>query len=703
MKAVFSRCLTALLATSSLAAQAAAALPGETDAADQDQASQTVIVTATKEAVARKLDKTVYDVTNMARAANGSAQDVLQSTPEVSVTADGQISVKGNRQVTVLVDGKPTALMSGSGDERAVALQTMSGADIASIEVITNPSAAYNANGGAILNIVMKRNRKPGAHAQAQGSAADHGLWNVGSSGDVTRQNISVHGSVAFRRDGTLKFRESAVDWDNPLNGQAGQGTQASEVFVRRVVESAALGIDDALSDTDSLSLQTRYNKRRSRPVFDVLDEDRTDGTESTFHRISNGPNEQADDSATLSYSHQDRGTALKSMIQHSDSIGLVDKSYRDVFIEPARATGYSHGASRLARHLSQATLDWSRASEPGQWGAGLDFQDKVDDIDNYQASIDPLTAWETPDPDTTNGYAVKTTLAAAYVTDKIRRGKWEVLLGARAERMALRLSPARGVAHTENWRALNPSLNLNYAAGENVNMTLGYRRSLQMPDPRDLNPFTTYIDAQNLSRGNPGLKPQLLNSWEVGINEDAGHLSSSAGAFYRTSRDTVTDARSFGDNVLITSKQNGGRARSAGITGSFDWRPDAKLHLGVDGGIYEVLLYTPDLPGLVRQNGVSGYVNLKAGYSIGPDDVSLDTNGQSAEITPLGRYGATSSVNLTWKHALTTTLSLTANANDIFDGSKRTYRTDTGTFRQTGFDHFVAQRIYVGFVKKID
>jgi uncharacterized protein YabE (DUF348 family) len=142
MKAVFSRCLTALLATSSLAAQAAAALPGETDAADQDQASQTVIVTATKEAVARKLDKTVYDVTNMARAANGSAQDVLQSTPEVSVTADGQISVKGNRQVTVLVDGKPTALMSGSGDERAVALQTMSGADIASIEVITNPSAA---------------------------------------------------------------------------------------------------------------------------------------------------------------------------------------------------------------------------------------------------------------------------------------------------------------------------------------------------------------------------------------------------------------------------------------------------------------------------------------------------------------------------------------------------------------------------------
>jgi hypothetical protein len=115
------------------------------------------------------------------------------------------------------------------------------------------------------------------------------------------------------------------------------------------------------------------------------------------------------------------------------------------------------------------------------------------------------------------------------------------------------------------------------------------------------------------------------------------------------------------------------------------------------------VTLYTPDLSDLVRQEGISGYMNLRAAYSIAHDDVSLDAHGQSAGITPLGRYGATSSLNLSWKHQLSKTLSLTVNANDIFDGSKRSYRTDTSAFRRTGFDHFVARRIYVGFVKKIE
>ncbi|WP_329605198.1 TonB-dependent receptor [Undibacterium hunanense] len=668
----------------------------------EDPASPTVTVTGKKEPVVKKIDKTVYDVSNMPKAANGTAQDVLQATPEVSVTADGKISVKGNSQVTILIDGKPTAMMSG--DDRVVALQTMSGTDIASIEVITNPSAAYNANGGAILNIVLKRNRKPGARAQIQGSATDQGLWNVGASGDITEKDISVHGNLAFRRDGTLKFRQSAVDWNNPLGDQGGQTLQTSEVFVRRIVESAALGVDYAMSDASSLSLSMRYNNRHSRPLFDVLNENRTTTAETVYHRISYGPNEQSDDSASLSYSHQDDGTALKAMLQHSNTTGLIDKSYRDVFVAPVRDTGYSHGATRSARHLSQASLDWSRSSEHGQWGMGLDIQDKTDDISNYQASVYPSTGSEVPDPTTTNAYAVMTTLTAVYLTDQITYGQWQVLLGGRAERMALRVSPAKGIVQTGYWQAFNPSVHLKYTVSDQADLTLSFRRSLQRPDPRDLNPFTTYVDAQNLNRGNPGLKPQILNSWELGTNLDAQHLSGNLAVFYRTSRDTVTDARSVdADNVLVTSKQNGGRARSAGITASFDWTPDAKLSLGMDAGIYRVMLDTPDLYNLVHQDSVSGYIDLRASHSFGHNEVSLDAHGQSAGITPLGRYGATSSINLTWKHQITRTLSLTVNANDIFDGSRRTYRTDTSTFRQTGFDHFVAQRIYVGFVKKIE
>lgn len=670
---------------------------------DGEPVAPAVVVTARKAPVVKKLDKTVYNVADLPRAANGSAQDVLQSTPGLAVAADGRIAVKGNGQVTVLVDGKPTAMLSGSSEERAVALQTMSGADIASVEVITNPSAAYDANGGAIVNIVLKHNRKPGAHGQVQGSASSRGLWNAGGSGDLTRGGLSVHGKLAFRHDGAEKFRASQVDWNNPVSGQAGQTLQRSEVFVHRVVESAALGLDDDLSALDTISLSARYNARRSRPTFDVLDEERTDGADTLFHRISEGPNRQADDGASMSISHHDGGTALKATLQRSDTTALIDKSYRDDFLAPAQPSDYSHGATRSARHLTQATLDWTRASDRGQWGAGLDMQDRGDDLANYQATVEPGTGAETPEPLTTNGYGVRTRVSAAYLTDRVKEGKWDLLLGGRAEFMALRLDAARAGLPAEHWRAFDPSLHLKYGLGEDAGITLSYRRSLQMPAPRDLNPFTTYVDAQNLSRGNPGLQPQRLNAWEIGADADRDHASANLSAFYRSSSDTVTLARSFDDAVLVTSKQNGGRARSLGVTGSVDWTPTGALRLGMDGGVYEVALATPDLSGLVRQHGVAAYAGFRVSWRVGRDDVALDAHGQSREITPLGRYGATSSVNLSWTHPLDKTLSLTVNANDIFDGSKRSYATDTAAFRQSGYDHFVAQRVYVGLVKKFE
>jgi outer membrane receptor protein involved in Fe transport len=673
-----------------------AVFPATTHAGDGDAATPSVIVTARKPPVVRKLDRTVHDVAGMARAANGTAQDVLQALPEVTATADGRIEVKGNPQVTVLVDGKPSAQLSGSAEERAVALQTMSGADIASVEVITNPSAALDARGGAIINIVLKRDRKPGSRAQAQASAADHGLWNAGASGDATQSGISVHANAALRHDGTLKTRRSEVD---RAGAQSGQTLQTSTVFVRRVVESAALGIDDALDGGGLLGLSARHVARRSRPLFDVLNEDSTASGRTIYHRISDGPNAQSDDSASASYSRQADGAALKAMVQHSATHGLVDKSYRDVFIEPARDTDYSHGTTRTARHLDQATLDWSRAGAYGQWGAGVDLRHQADAIANGQARVDPATGIETPDPATTNGYTVTTTSAAAYLTDQMRIGRWEALLGARAGHTAQRVAAERPAS----WRAFDPSLHLKYAFDADAEATLAWRRSLQMPDPRDLNPFTTYVDAQNLSRGNPGLGPQRLTSWEIGTHASGTRLDGGVTAFYRVTRNTVFDAHSLAGTVLVTSKQNGGQARSAGVTATVDWTPAAGLRVGADAGAYRVMLDTPDAAGAVRQDGVAGYANARLAYSRAHDDVALDVHAQSAGLVPLGRLGPASSVNVTWRHTFSKTLVLTVNANDVFDGSKRTYQTDTRTFRQSGFDHFVARRVWVGVVRKFE
>jgi outer membrane receptor for ferrienterochelin and colicin len=662
----------------------------------EPETGTTVTVQGKTGAVKNVSGGTSYDVSNSPKAVNGTAQDVLQSLPGVSVTADGQISVKGQPQVTVLIDGKPSAVMSGP--DRAVALQTMNGSDIARIEVITDPSAAYNANGGAILNIVLKKNRNPGARGSLRGAASDQGLWNIAASGDRTRGRISLHASAAFRRDGTLKFRDSTLDWRNPLTGETGATRQSSEVFIRRIVESASLGLDDDLSERDTLSFAGSYHFRRSRPWFDELTR-RSDG--EAFHRISYGPNQQSDDAASVSFSHQG-AAALKLFAQSSGTINLVDKSYHNDWLSPVQPTDYHRGLTKSARRLNEVSADWSRPVTGGQWGLGLDAQGEANDLTNYQAAIDLATSTETPDPNVTNRFRVVTGLSAAYVTRRYDIGKWQVLLGARLEIAALRLTSA-GYAHDTHWAALNPSLDVRYAIAKADTLSFGYRHSLQRPDPEDLNPFTTYLDAQNRARGNPDLRPQSLTAYELNFAHDGEHVSRGLGAFYRISRDTVVETRGIEDgDILLTTKQNGGRGRSIGATASLDWRPDDVWSLQGDLGAYHVSLNTPDLDGPVRQSALSGYVNLSLGYQKRRDTLSLDAHAQSGGLWPLGHFGPTQSVNLSWNRRLTSHLSFTLNANDVFDGSKSVTRMQAATFRTRGYNHFVARRLYIGFVRRL-
>ena len=658
----------------------------------------------------KKLDKTVYSTVNNAKAESGTAQDVLQSTPTVSVSPDGDIAIKGNHNVTVMINGKPSAVMSG--ENRAVALQTMSGSDIASVEVITNPSAAYNANGGAIINIVLKKNRKPGGHMAMRANASDQGLWNANLSGDYSKNKLSVHGSIGLRRDGTLKFRRSDVHWRDPSTGTFGENLSSSDVFIRRMTQNASAGLDYDLSDADSLSASATYNFRRSRPYFDELDQNYASGIlTDAYHHISIGPNQQMDDSFNLSYNRQTDDTVLKAALQHGDTINLVDKSFVNAFVFPIQPPDYARVANKAGRRLDEASLDYARPMlKAGQLGLGLDFQRDANIIGNHFGSLDPGTGAETVDPAITHRYQVVVTQTAAYITGQfVWADHWEALIGARFETLSTRLD-AEAVGsgllvptNSADYHSLNPSLHLKYTVSAHRSVTLSYRQSLQRPDPRDLNPYIAYGDAQNRYTGNPDLKPQGVKSLELTYDEDRDGFSQGLSAFYRQSRDTVVDVRTFtAGNILLTSKQNAGSGTSAGLSESIDWKASESLHLTADASLYHVILDSLDLTGPVRQSGLSYSANLSLAYSSGANDMTFDVHANGPGIVPQGKTSATSALNITWTRRLTTRLSFNLSASDVLDGAKQDYSTTTSTFVQRGYNHFVAQRVYLGLVYKI-
>ena len=225
----------------------------------------------------------------------------------------------------------------------------------------------------------------------------------------------------------------------------------------------------------------------------------------------------------------------------------------------------------------------------------------------------------------------------------------------------------------------------------------------MQRPDPRDLNPFIIYGDAQNRYSGNPDLRPQGVKSLELGYDNDRDGFSQSLSAFYRQSRDTVVDVRSFtADNILLTTKANAGSGTSAGVSDSIDWHMSQTLRVTADASLYNVTLDSLDLTGPVRQSGVSYNANISFAYSAGANDLTVDAHANGPSIFPQGKTSATSALNITWTRRLTPRLSFNFSASDLFDGARQGYSTSTSTFVQRGYNHFVARRIYIGLVYKI-
>lgn len=692
---------------------------GQARADDDPVQPPAVIVSAQRQAVIRKIDRTVYDVSNSVSAANGTAQDVLQATPEVSVAADGRLAVKGNGEVTVLINGKPSAVLSGSSEERAAVLQTMSGADIARVEVISNPSAAHQAGRGAVIDIVLKegvqRSAKQGAHAQWRGSRGHKGRWQSAVSAGVDGPRVSVRANVALRRDSSRKIRQSILDWRDVRTGFDRQIQQSSSVLVRRASHSAGVGADIAVSETDSVSLSARHSARRSHPLLDVLYRERDGAADSVYHRISEGPNAQAERSVSAAYHHRSGARVVSATLQRSVTEVLTDKLYRDLYVTPQRDTVYGRSVNRSLRRLQQATFD---ISHPGQYGLlslGFDVQHQHDSAGACQAQLDRFGGAETPDLAISHGFAATTRRQAVYLTDQLRDGAWEALLGMRAERTVVSLKSGQDGVVTpagHGW-AWNPSLHLRHALDDKEDLTFSYRRSTQAPDARDLNPQRIYLDANNLASGNSALQPQRFKVIEIGASREGARLSGSTGAFYRSGKDLVFASRTLLDDVLLTSKHNGGRSRSVGMNATLDWKISGALTAGVDGGVYRALFSSLEMESdtsaantgrlLARRHAVSGYLKLRAALKAGASDVSLDADVQSSGVDGLGRYGATSSVNLGWKYRYSKTLSLTFNANDLFDGGRRSYSSQTGGLRQRGFDHFVGRSVYVGVITGIE
>ncbi len=665
--------------------------------ADDNQTTH-VTVTAKTKPVRRTAEGTVYDESNNPKGQSGTAGDVLNTVPSVSVTPDGNLTLRGDGNVQIYVDGKPSVLMKG--DARALTLESMPGSAIASVEVITNPSAKYDANGGGIINITLKKQKKAGAYGSLTLNQGNDGRKNASLSADFVTQRLSLHAQLAVREDLRPKTEATDTRW---LGATLGDSRQTSEVNSRRQSSLALLSAGYAASDLDQLTLEASYKENHSANLLNEYhqDYDVSGDLIDGYDRRSMGPRHQDNETLSGAFSHKGpAGDEFRLQAQAGWTTNTLDKSYTNIFSDPVTPDTGVHVLTRSDQGFAELSGDGVvPAGDDRQLSYGFDLQAARDVFSNVDAAVDPVSGVETIDTDLTNAFRVDQSIAASYLTYQVQLKRLTVLAGLRAEVTGTQIAGDGQAATRDTFVNLIPTLHLAWRLDAARQLTASASEGFQRPDPRDLDPFMTYVDAQNVTSGNPDLKPQRVTSFETGYTQDKGDDSFGLTGYYKATRDTVTDYSSFLSNgLLLTTKRNSGDGQSLGMEYEQTGKLDAKWSYNLSANVFHTRLEADDPGGPSLHAGTSYIAKVGLDYDSGnANQVSLESNAIGRAVTAQGWHSGTILTDLSWRHRLTPKISTFVNFDDIANGSKVTTVRQTATLGQVDQVFIKGQQLFVG------
>jgi outer membrane receptor for ferrienterochelin and colicin len=668
--------LLSLAVAASATLQAVAAFgqdrPAREGARKPPQDGQTITVTAQPSATTRTPESTTYDTRNNAQGQAGTAADVLNTLPSVSVSGDGGVTVRGNANVQVYVNGKPAASMQG--ESRATTLQAMSGGSIAGVEVITNPSARYDSNGGAIVNLILKTSASEGLHGSVSGNAGDHRRANLSGSGSVGAGALSGSLNVSVRDD--VRLTDTVSDRQLLSGGGTVVGRNfRSARYTPTHARSFNLNGSAAYKLTSSSDLGADFSVERGSPrnrVFEHrIDYDPNDRVVADYDRVRSGTYVSGSFDASVYY--QDRGSAgrgsLKIVAQTGGNSIRADRPFVTTHAFPVLAPSAERIFNRYESRQRRLAIDYERPLG-ARWRLSLGSELKRDSIrlENGRADFAPESLGRLGPPPVGFEFDAVETTAAAYVTVQARFKDWTVQAGERGQVVWVESRTSQGGALRDRRLAgANHSLSISRDRGH-AQLAFKLGRSQQYFDPRDLNPLVTIVDPVNRSVGNPGLLPQDVTSVEGSYSFSKGRRDVSASLYYKRVDDTIIEYAAFlPDAVQVSTKQNSGTAQSYGVEGVFADALGKSLTFSVSGNLFHSEL--PLLEGgrrrVERLHSYSAKLSLDW-QATGKDQVRLDGSVQGPTVVPQGVKSGTSAVSLVLRHKFSPDLTLSLTGQNI-------------------------------------
>lgn len=639
-----------------------------------------VIITQKKTLYTQKSDRMIFNVESSIVSEGGNAIDALSRAPGVVISQDGEISIRGQQGVGVMINGKLTQL---SQKELANYLKSTTSSNIKQIEVITNPSSKYDATGKAgIINIVLKKSNSSGLKGTVF-SSYGRGRKNRTNSGldlSYNKDKFSVFGnySYTFRGEEERKKFEQIQYKDNSRKEIATKNHQYSITDEPLTSNNFKIGTQYEVSSKTNLEVSLDAKIGRYQNIadgrntllnefnqlqFDALTDndskerwyDYTYAFSGTHKFDTNGKNMSFD----LEYETSKFRSNQFQSAQNLNTSTAIDINDRRGYI-PSQLKVFTGKLDFTNPLQERKTLEWG-------FKTSIKHNDNPSVYEYYQND-----EWII-DPNSSNHFEYKEQIYAAYANYKYQTENFNIQAGLRTEYTAIDINQKTlNENHRDDYLKWFPSVSMKYELNSDHALHTSYSKRINRPSQFDLNPFRFYDDSFNYSQGNPNLVPEITHAAEIGYAWKSAFMAS---LYFSTTKDVFTEIYSYNpeNNITVITQVNMNKSYNYGVnitntTDIYKWWAVNTLF-----NIFENR-YKVDIPSTNSIDPIVTFnLNAQNSFSIS-DSWKAEANAQYQSQSNLGIYKRDAffdfSVGVS-KQILANKGSIKFNITDIFNTNK--------------------------------
>ena len=679
-----------------------------------------VEVSAKQAEINSKMDKKTFNVSDNVSQTGGSVLQTMQNIPSITVQ-DGKVQLRGSDKVTVLIDGKQTAL-TGFGNQSG--LDNIPASAIEKIEIINNPSAKYDANGNAgIINIIYKKNKQDGLNGKVGLSTGLGALWIKKQNLPTIRPQyqytpkINPSLSLNYRKNKVNVFFQGDYLYTQTLNKNEfvtrtyNDGTVINQQTKRNrttTIGTAKTGLDWNINENNSFTISGLFS---SEKILDNGDEPFFNNDLTQRNRLWKFLEDELKTTATASagFEHKFKQVGRKLNIGFNYTFHREDEKYYFENILPTY-TGLDSFKLISDEHVADFNLDYVQPLKYGKIETGFKFRRRV-----IPTNMKFIAGLNSPLDVNAGGWATyEETIPALYGNYIFENKKLEVEAGLRIEYVDLqyKVNPNHNTYKSDgyNYTQPFPNIRLGYKINDKNKLSVFYNRRVDRPNEVDIRIFPKYDDAEIIKIGNPALRPQFTNLFEIGFKSSYNKGYFYSALYHKIADATITRVASTDSTKLIYSiMQNADRSYNTGIELVFSQELVKWFSFNINVNAYQNTINqftvvnkypTTNIYNAPKQEIISGNTKLNCMFKLPKSvDIQLTAVYLAPDIIPQGQIGQRFSLDFGIKKSIQKNKGeLFINATDLLNTMQIKKNIQSNDFKYVSTDYYETQVIRIGY-----